>query len=212
MNFINRLLVVMLLLLALVVSCGSFFVVLFTRSVIATSLNPVVTALTNPGLGATQLLCAGVAILVAVFTLLLLYIELMPSGKVRMHLKSIQGATVLMSAEAITTQLQYALDPLPGVIRAVPKVSKGSGDAVDVLVDLMTTADVDIKTKTDEVMDMTRSVLEGGLGLRVGKVQIKIEQMRPPKKGIVNTPRLDLPQLVSGKQEEATQNASKPTA
>lgn len=212
MNFINRLLVVLVLLLALVAACGSFFIVLFVRSVVGTALNPVITALTSPDLGATQLLCAGVAILVSVFAVLLLYLELMPSGKVRMHLKSIQGATVLMSADAITTQLQYALDPLPGVIRAVPKVSKGSGDTVDVMVDLMTTSDVDIKRKTDEVMDMTRSVLEGGLGLRVGKVQIKIEQMKPPKKGMIIPPRMDLPQLVSSKQDEATQNASKPTA
>ncbi|HZQ09600.1 MAG TPA: hypothetical protein VFD70_23690 [Anaerolineae bacterium] len=208
MNFINRLIVVLLLAVLLVFSCISIFLVLFARGAISTALQPTLSAISAPDIGATQLLCLGVAILAFVFTVLLLYLELMPSGKMRMHLKSIQGAEVLMSADAITTQLQYALDPLPGVIRATPRVARGKGDAVDVFVDMLTTADIDIKQKTDEVMDMTRSVLEGGLGLRVGKVQIKIEQMKPPKRGLPALPKLDLPQIVSGKVDEAAQNAS----
>jgi uncharacterized alkaline shock family protein YloU len=115
----------------------------------------------------------------------------------------------MMSADAITTQLQYALDPLPGVLNVHPKVAKGKGDAVDVSVELATTSDVSIKQKTDEVMDVTRSVLEGGLGLRVGKVQIKIDQMKPPKKGVPTLPKMDLPKLISTKQEEANENAAK---
>ena len=118
----------------------------------------------------------------------------------------------MMSSDAITTQLEYALDPLPGVIRAQPKVFKGKGDAVDVLVDLTTTADVDVKQKTDEVMDVTRTVLEGGLGLRVGKVQIKLEQMKAPKKTTPNAPAMDLPRLVSAKQEEATRTPPRANA
>jgi hypothetical protein len=87
-------------------------------------------------------------------------------------------------------------------------VFKGKDDTLDVLVDLVTTPDVDVKQKTTEVMDVTRSVVEGGLGLRVGKVQIKMEKMKPPKAGVPNQPKMDLPKLVSTKQEEANQNAA----
>jgi len=209
MNYINRTIVVMLLLLGLVGSCAAFFVVLFARPSIAATIQPPLNALSDTTQLLPQLFCLGVALLTSVFALLLLYLELMPGGKVRMKLKSIQGADVIMSSDAITTQLQYAIEPLPGVIRAVPHVSKGKGDALDVLVDLTTTPDVEIKTKTDEVMDVTRTVVEGGLGLRVGKVQIKLDQMKAPKKGVPNLPKTDLPTLISTKQEEAAETAAK---
>ena len=208
MNFINRLIVVMLLLFAVVASCAGFFGMLFWRSTIGNALQSPVAAIADGSQLMPQFFCLGLAILTVVFAVLLLYVELMPSGRLRMRLKSIQGADVLMSADAITTQLQYALDPLPGVISVTPKVVKGKGDAVDVLVDLTTTSDVDVKKKTDEVMDVTRSVLEGGLGLRVGKVLIKIEQMKPPKRGAPGLPKLDLPKLIQAKQEEASENAA----
>ncbi len=209
MNFINRTIIVMLLFFGALFSCATIAALLFFRANLAATFQPALTALTSDPIGAPQLFCIGVAILVLVFSVLLLYLELMPSGKIRMRLKSIQGADVLMSADAITTQLQYALDPLPGVIRATPKVFKGKNDAVDVMIDMTTTSDVDVKQKTNEVTDVARTVLEGGLGLRVGKVQIKLEQMRAPKKGAPNLPKMDLPRLIAAKQEEANDAAAK---
>jgi hypothetical protein len=209
MNFINRTFIVMLFLLTLLLSCAAVPALLFFRPNLNAALQPALTAVASDQIGVTQFFCIGVAVLVFAFSLLLLYLELMPGGKMRMRLKSIQGADVLMSADAITTQLQYALDPLPGVIRAQPKVFKGKGDAVDVVVDMTTASDVDVKKKTDEVMDVARTVLEGGLGLRVGKVQIKLEQMKPPRRGVPDLPKMDLPRLIAAKQEEATENAAK---
>lgn len=209
MNLINRTIVVFLLLAAFVFSCAGFLVMLFARNSIATAVQPTLTALSDSAQVFPLLFCLGLALLAAIFSILLLYAELMPGGKVRMRLKSIQGADVMMSADAIVTQLQYALDPLPGVIHVNPKVSKGKDDAVDVTVELATTSDVSVKQKTDEVMDVTRTVLEGGLGLRVGKVQIKIDQMKAPKKGAPGLPKMDLPRLISAKQDEANENAAK---
>lgn len=209
MNLINRMIVVMLLLLGLVLSCASIFAIIFFRPTLMPRIENSLAAFGTDQLGIPQLFCIGMAILGFAISALLLYLELMPAGKQRMHLKSIQGADVLMSSDAITSQLQYALDPLPGVIRAQPRVFKGARDSVDVIVELTTTPDVDVKKKTDEVMDITRTVLEGGLGLRVGKVQIKLEQMKAPKNPAPNTAAMDLPRLISTKQEQATESAAK---
>ncbi len=209
MNFINRMIVVMLLLAVLVLSCAGFFVMLLARQSISPSVQPTLAAVSDSANIYPQLFCLGMALIGAVLAILLLYLELMPSGKMRMRLKSIQGADVMMSGDAITTQLQYALDPLPGVLNVHPQVTKGKNDAVDVMVEMTTTSDVEIKQKTNEVTDVTRTVLEGGLGLRVGKVQIKIDQIKPPKKGAPNLPRLDLPKLISAKHEEANESAAK---
>jgi hypothetical protein len=211
MNFINRLIVVMVLLFGLLAGCALFFVALIPNIALnlAAALQPSFAALTDTQqYTPLRLVCLGTALLFPILALVLLYLELMPSGKMRMHLKSIQGADVLMSGDAIVNQLQYALDPLPGVIRARPQVFRGKGDVVDVLLDMTTTSDVDVKKKTDEVMDVTRSVLEGGLGLRVGKVQIKLEQVKAPKRGAATPPTLNLPKLVAAKQEEANENAA----
>jgi len=209
MNLINRTIIVMLLLFGLVLSCVSVFVILFFRPQVTPVLSSTVNTFGAGQLALTQFFCIGIAVLVFAISILLLYLELMPSGKQRMHLKSIQGADVLMSSDAISSQLQYALDPLPGVIRAQPKIFKGKGDGIDVMIDLTTTPDVNVKKKTDQVMDVTRTVLEGGLGLRVGKVQIKLEQMKAPKNPLPSQPKLDLPSLVAAKQEEATENTAK---
>jgi hypothetical protein len=209
MNFLNRMLVVMVLLAAAIGGCLLFFVLLVFPANIGPALQPALTALADPQQLVSRLVCLGVALLVSVFAILLLYLELMPGGKVRMRLKSIQGADVLMSGDAITNQLQYALDPLPGVLRAQPKVFKGKNEVVDVMIDLTTTSDVDVRQKTNEVMDVARTVLEGGLGLRVGKIQIKLEQMKTPKRSAPTLPKMDLPRLISAKQEEANENAAK---
>ncbi|MBI4672984.1 MAG: hypothetical protein HY741_15115 [Chloroflexi bacterium] len=209
MNFINRMIVVILLLAVLALSCVGFFAMLLVRNVIAPTVQPTLNALSDSGNVYPLFFCLGMALIGAVLSVLLLYMELIPSGKMRMRLKSIQGADVMLSADAITTQLQYALDPLPGVLNVHPKVGKGKDDTVDVMVEMSTTSDVEIKQKTNEVMDVTRTVLEGGLGLRVGKVQIKIDQMKPPKKSLPSLPKMDLPKLISAKHEEANENALK---
>ncbi len=212
MNLINRTLIVMLLLAGMLFSCFSFVAILFFRQSLATTMQSTVAAIGSDALGAPQLLCLGLSVIFFVIGLLLFYLEIMPGGKTRLKLKSIQGADVIMSSDAITAQLQYALDPLPGVIKAQPHVFRGKDDSVDVKVELVTTPEVDVKRKTDEVMDVTRTVLEGGLGLRVGKVQIQIDQMKPPKKTTPNTQQIDLPRLVATKQEQANENAAKTEA
>lgn len=202
MNLINRAFVILLLLIVLVTSCASIFVILFGRSTLSAAVQPTLTAITDSNFNLTQLLCMGIAVLVFAFSILFLYLELMPTGKMRMRLKSIQGAEVMMSADAITSQLSYALDPLPGVIRASPRVSRGKGDTLDVSVELVTTADSDVKTKTEQVTEVTRNVLEGGLGLRVGKVTIKVDQMKAPSKPKAPIVGFGLQRLASPKTDQ----------
>lgn len=185
MNVLNRLILVLLFLALIVFSCVGIFVILFSRNALVGVTEPTLRSLSDPNANFTQLLCIGVLILVFAAAILFLYLELMPSGRQRMKLKSIKGVDVIVSVDAITTQLVYALDALPGVIRVVPHVHSGKGDAVDVMLDMTTTADVDVQSKTQQVMGATRQVLEDNLGLKVGKVQIRMDQMKLPKKDSV---------------------------
>lgn len=204
MNLINRAIVVVLVIGAIIFSCISLFALLFAKGGIQSALDPILRQLSDASINVTQLLCMGVTILIFAIGILLLYLELMPSGRMRMRLKSIQGAEVMMSSDAITTQLAYALDAVQGVIRVTPRVAKGKGDTLDIFADMVTTADMDIKKKTEELTDVARNVAEGTLGLRVGKIQIRVEQLKPARKGNVPIAVADLPRLRPPSTEEST--------
>ncbi len=93
-----------------------------------------------------------------------------------------------MSAEAVTQQLDYSLDALSNVVKVHAQITgTNRGQGVDVFVEMWTTPDVDVKTKTEEAAGVARQVLEDKLGLKVGKIQIKLDQMK------LSTPRAAKP-------------------
>jgi hypothetical protein len=185
MNLVNRVLVVMELLAFIIFSLIFIPMLLFARSAIQNLFQPALTALSdNSGpLNPSQVICVGILTLISAFSILLLLLELQQRGVKRLRLQSIQGADVLMSSDAITQQLEYTLDALTDVIKVRPQVYPAKGKAVDLFVELWTTANVDVQAKTQEVMGVARQVVEDRLGLKVGKVQIKLDQMKMPKKG-----------------------------
>lgn len=96
---------------------------------------------------------------------------------------------VLISSDAITQQLEYSLDALTDVIKVHAQVlSAGKDKGVDVLVELSTTADVDVKGKTEEAAGVARHVIEDKLGLKVSRVQIKLDQIKIPTKKPLTVP------------------------
>ena len=54
------------------------------------------------------------------------------------------------------------------------------GSAVDVQLDLQTSPDVDIPMKTDEVIALTRDVIQAQMGLQVNKIKVNIEHAPYP--------------------------------
>ena len=59
------------------------------------------------------------------------------------------------------------------VINVMPLV-KSRGGTVDIRLEIETAPDVDIPMKTDEVVDVTRAVIEQDMGLRLGKLDVLI--------------------------------------
>ncbi len=183
MNLVNRVLIIMELLAAMALSILLIVLTLFNPAAIRQTLDPVVSALMpSPG-NPAPVIFVGILFLVFAFSVLLLILELYRPGPSRLRLQSIQGAEVLVTADAVTQQLEYTLDALTDVIRVKPRVATGGKNhALDVFVELWTTADVDLQAKTQEIMGVTHQVIEDKLGLKVGKVQIKIDQVKSPNK------------------------------
>lgn len=187
MNLINRLLVVLELLVAIILSPILIVLLLVNRALLLSSIEPALRTITADPPNPAQVICVGILTLIFAFAILLILLEYPRSTGRRLRVASAEGVEVLMTSDAITQQLEYSLDALTDVIKVRPQVaSAGRDKGVDVFVEMWTTADVDVKGKTEEAAGVARNVLEGKLGLKVSRVQIKLDQMKAPaKKGIV---------------------------
>jgi hypothetical protein len=65
------------------------------------------------------------------------------------------------------------LDQLADVITVVPVV-RSRGGSVDVRLEIETAPDVDIALKTDEVVDATRTIIGQDLGLKLGRLDVRM--------------------------------------
>lgn len=183
MNLINRLLIVLELLAVIVLSPILIVLLLVSRPTLQTLFLGPLTTLSQSATNPAQVICVGILTLLFAFAILLILLEYPRSSARRLKIQSVQGVEVLMSSEAITQQLEYSLDALTDVIKVRGQVvSVGKDKGVDVFVELWTTADADVKGKTEEAAGVARHVIEDNLGLKVGRVQIKLDQIKAPSK------------------------------
>lgn len=183
MNLINRLLIVLELIVLIVLSPILIVLLLISRPTLQRVVEPTLQTLSAQTANPAQVICVGILTLLFAFAILLILLEYPRSTSRRLRIQSVQGAEVLMTSDAITQQLEYALDALTGVIKVRAQVvAAGKNQGVDVFIELWTTADTDVKGKTEEAAGVSRQVIEDKLGLKVGRVQIKLDQMKLPVK------------------------------
>lgn len=112
--------------------------------------------------------------------LLLLWLELRKPKKKTIRVQQVAGGDASISVESIGQRLAYNIDQLPDVIKVSPRIS-GRSRGVDVELVLETSPDVDVPMKTEEVLQVTREVIEDRMGLKLGKVEVKIKHAPYPK-------------------------------
>lgn len=189
MNLINRLVIVLELLAVIVLSPILIVLLLVSRATLQRVIAPTFQALTADAVSPSQVICVGVLTILFAFAILLILLEYPRSTAKRLRIQSASGVEVLISSDAITQQLEYSLDALTDVIKVHAQVlSAGKDKGVDVLVELSTTADVDVKGKTEEAAGVARHVIEDKLGLKVSRVQIKLDQIKIPTKKPLTVP------------------------
>lgn len=184
MNVLNRLLIVLLLL---------AIIVLAVVIVIAPRQSISVTEQGLSGLGQWvdlwqtprywPLFASGRVILggaLVLLCLLLLWLELRQPKKKTIRVQQVAGGEASISVESIAQRLAYNIDQLPDVINVSPNIA-GRSRGVDVELVLETSPDVDVPMKTEEVLQVTREVVEDRMGLKLGKVEVKIKHAPYPK-------------------------------
>lgn len=119
----------------------------------------------------------GLAVITALFVI---WLELRRPRKKTIRAQKMAGGEALITTESIEQRLAYNIDQLPDVVHVSPKII-GRSRGVDVEMVLETTPEIDVPMKTEEVLQVTREIIEERMGLKLGKVEIKIKHAPYPK-------------------------------
>lgn len=90
---------------------------------------------------------------------------------VRLHTAS---GDAQVTADSIARRLAWHLDQLADVISVQPVVHP-RGDHVDVLLNVETSPAIEVPMKTEEVMLVAREVVQDRMGLKLGRLEVRIQ-------------------------------------
>jgi len=131
-----------------------------------------------------RLLFAGGRVLIGgaliILCLIILWLEMRRPRRKSIRAQKVEGGEARITIESVEQRLAYNIDQLPDVIKVTPHVT-GKSRGVDVDLVLETSPEVDIPMKTEEVLQVTREVIVERMGLKLGKVQIRIKHAPYPK-------------------------------
>jgi hypothetical protein len=125
---------------------------------------------------AGRVIVGGVIVLAC---LILIWLELRRPRKRTIRTQKMAGGEALITVDSIEQRLAYNIDQLPDVIKVTPHID-GKSRGVDVDLLLETSPDIDVPMKTEEVLEVTREVIGERMGLKLGKVQVKIKHAPYP--------------------------------
>jgi hypothetical protein len=103
----------------------------------------------------------------------LLFFEVATMRRRGVRIRTVEGGSAELDTVSVERRLQWHLDQLADVITVVPAV-RSRGGSVDIKLEIETAPDIDIPFKTDEVVDVTRDIVEQDMGLRLGKLDVQL--------------------------------------
>jgi hypothetical protein len=96
------------------------------------------------------------------------------SGQRRgVRIRTVQGGSAELDTTSIGRRLSWQLDQLAEIITVVPTV-KSKGGSVDIKLEIEAAPEVDVPMKTEEVVDVTRDLIEEDMGLKLGKLDVRM--------------------------------------
>lgn len=101
----------------------------------------------------------------------LIGIEVWNGGRRGVRIRTAQGGSAELDTSSISRRLSWQLDQLAEIISVVPVV-KSKGGSVDIRLEVEAAPDVDVPMKTDEVVEVTRDLIEHEMGLKLGRLDV----------------------------------------
>src|SRR5574341_97647 len=168
MNLINRLIVLAQLLLAIALAPILIVILLLLRSSFVDSINNLARNLVSgPNASLIQTICVGLAALVFIIAVLMLFLELQRPSVKRLRVQQVTGGQVEVTTEAIIQRLEHDILQIADITRVKPHIlSARKGSVVDLALEVETTPNVNVPQKTQEVIAAVNQVLEQQMGLK----------------------------------------------
>ena len=220
MNIFNRAVVVLLLVVTILLSATAIVLPQETFTFLQNQINGL-DLYTSKFIG--KLLMTAVLLAVIALCILVLLLEFRRGTSKTVRVEKITGGEARVATESVVQRVQYNLDQLPQILSVKPRVT-AKGRKMDILLDVETTQDVNIPSKTEELSQLTRSVIEEQMGLKLGKVIVTVrhsptlssehKHMAPPQPQVASaTPDIAAAAPTSGAsvQEPAQPVAGEPT-
>ncbi len=126
---------------------------------------------------AARVIVGGVVVLIC---LLVLWLEVRRPRKRTIQAQKLAGGEANITIESIAQRVAYHIDQLTDVVRVAPRIT-GRSRGVDIDLLLETSPEIDVPMKTEEVMQVTKEVVEDRMGLKLGKVTINIKHAPYPE-------------------------------
>ncbi len=194
MNIFNRVVVVILL---LVLMIGVTVVLVRPQAVLVDVGDRLMTfGYSLDGFQRPWILLVGGILIALIFDALMLFLlirEIRPKRKRYIQVQEVSGGMATISTESVVQQLEYAIDPISGIIKVKPTVA-AKRNKVQVNVEVTIGAKHSVPNMASDLVDVVRQVIVSDLGLQIAgspKVQIKVatpDQKRPP------TPKSEFPE------------------
>ena len=122
---------------------------------------------------------AALAVAALIVLLPLILAEFTREGETVVRLRTAEG-DAQVTTDSIAKRLAWHVDQLADVI-AVQPVVQARGDQVNIQLDVETSPVIDVPMKTEEIILVTRDVVEGSMGLKIGKIDVRIRHSEYPE-------------------------------
>ncbi len=118
--------------------------------------------------------------LIAFFVVIPLMLAEIPRKKEKAVKVRTEQGEIQVTADSIAKRLAWHLDQLADVISVHPEVQP-KGDKVHIKLDVETSPEIDVPMKTEEIMLVTREVIEKDMGLKLGKLKVNLRHAAYPQ-------------------------------
>jgi hypothetical protein len=104
---------------------------------------------------------------------LLLWAEIRPARPSSVRVLTEAGSRGTVTTESVARRLAWHVDQLPDVVTVTPHVA-AHGQRVDVMLDVQTSPEIDVRRTTDEIVTLARRVIAEQMGLQAGEIEVRI--------------------------------------
>jgi hypothetical protein len=181
MNAFNRIVVTLLLLALIPIITVAFIVPQEAIDLVQEGLDRIEGQLGTSVSTQELMIRVGLALLIAVVLIFLLYLELRRRPRHSVPVRQVKGGEAQIAIDSVIAQLEYQLDPLPGVLDVKPDVIPSRG-GVEVALEVEMAADANMAANIEELSAIARRVVEEEMGLKLkGKPKLKLRTVPSPR-------------------------------